>query len=434
MLEIVLLHPTNVGRIGGNSYIWRVAAFTRIPDDAPMARRYRHVVIGAGALGSATAYRLARECGGDVLVVEQFRPGHDRGASEDHSRIIRHSYHSTDYTALTPDAYAAWRHVEEETGLSLVARTGGLDLTDDADSAGAAELAGYADALDAVGIGYQHLEAAAIRRRWPQWRVSDRAVALFQEDGGILDIRRANAAHLALARALGTTVVSDAQVRRIVDGPGGDVTVVTDAGEFVTGSLVVCAGSWTEPLLAPLGMRMPITLSQEQVGYFATPNLKDFSPDRFPIWIWHGEQHLYGFPVYGEAAVKVGRDMSGRFVTSETRSHVPDPAETERLAAFLRDRLPGAAGPELVSKTCVYDMPPDRNFILDRLPGHPAIVVGVGAGHAAKFAGLIGRILTDLAVRGETSYPIEAFRADRPALTEPDFPCTFRLTGAEPVH
>jgi sarcosine oxidase len=64
------------------------------------------------------------------------------------------------------------------------------------------------------------------------------------------------------------------------------------------------------------------------------------------------------------------------------------------------------------------------------VPGHPEITVGIGAGHAAKFASLLGKILADLATGGGTSYPIEAFRADRPALTDPGYEPEFRLAGS----
>ena len=49
-----------------------------------------------------------------------------------------------------------------------------------------------------------------------------------------------------------------------------------------------------------------------------------------------------------------------------------------------------------------------------------------GAGHAFKFAALFGRILCDLTLKGETPYPIEAFRADRAALTDAGFPSRIR--------
>jgi monomeric sarcosine oxidase len=386
-------------------------------------QRYSHIVIGAGALGSAAAYWLSEKAGTSVLVLEQYRTGHTFGASEDHSRIIRHAYHSTEYTRLAPAAYTAWEHVEAATGLRLVHRTGGLDIAV-AGTPGAQAVARARDALRAVGTPVEELDTDALRTRWPQWRFPGEMVGIHQPDGWILDIRHATAAHLALARARGVDVRDETPVHRI-DGTGEAYVVHTPQGRFTADHLVLCAGSWTGQLLPDLGVDLPITLSQEQVGYFATPNLREFAMDRFPVWIWHGERTWYGFPVYGEPAIKLARDMAGRFVTQETRSFEPDPAETEILRGFVAEHLPAGLGPERLSKTCVYDMPPDREFIADTLPGHPRVAVCVGAGHGGKFAGLLGQILADLVTEGGTAHPIEAFRADRPALTDPDFVPTF---------
>ena len=206
------------------------------------------------------------------------------------------------------------------------------------------------------------------------------------------------------------------------------VTVVTDNGTVTAGNVVVCVASWIEKLLPALGLTWNMTLTQEQVSYFATPNVRDFAPDRFPMWIWHGDDaSYYGFPVYGEVAVKLSRDVSGRFITSDERSSTPLQEDTDLFRAFLEKYLPGAVGPELMSKTCVYDLPPDRDFILDRVPGHPRITIGIGAAHAAKFGNLIGHILSDITLHDTTSFPVQAFRADRPALTDPSFTPQFRL-------
>jgi sarcosine oxidase len=184
-------------------------------------------------------------------------------------------------------------------------------------------------------------------------------------------------------------------------------------------------------MTAGLGLDLTLTLTQEQVTYFAAADLRAFTPDRFPVWIFHGhDSTFYGFPVYGEAAVKAARDMSGRFVTQQTRRFEPDPEQTAEVAEFLARYLPDAVGPELVSKTCVYDLTADRNFILDTIPGHPRIGMFVGAGHAAKFVGLIGHILADLAIDGRTDYPIAAFSIDRPAVRDPGFPSDFRFSRA----
>jgi monomeric sarcosine oxidase len=390
--------------------------------------RFDHIVIGSGALGSAAAYWLSRKTeNARVLVCEQFYAGHPWGSSDDHSRIIRHSYHSPVYTALTPSAYDTWAEVEEHSGTQLVLRTGGLDLACE-DTPGYALLETYRRSLEAAGIPYDRVEADAIRARWPQWTVTPDVRGIFQADGGLVDIRRATAAHVRLAVEQGVTVLSDCQVHEVRSLRNG-VEILTSAGVFSAGSLTVCAGSWAGPLLTSLGCSFTITLTQEQVQYFAAPNLDLFRPDRFPIWVWHGDQDFYGFPVYGEPAVKAARDMTGWVVTPETRSFEPSPAEVEYVRAFLRRRLPKAVGPVHLAKTCVYDLPRDRDLVIGPVPGHPRVHIAIGAGHAGKFASLIGRILADLATDGRTSYPISAFRADRPGLA-PTAPQRYRLGGS----
>ncbi len=59
-----------------------------------MKTEFEYVVLGLGGLGSGAAYWLSRRAGAEVLGLEQFELGHDHGESQDHSRIIRLSYHS----------------------------------------------------------------------------------------------------------------------------------------------------------------------------------------------------------------------------------------------------------------------------------------------------------------------------------------------------
>jgi len=389
---------------------------------------FRYIVIGAGAIGSAAALRLAERADGDVLVLEQHRLGHDRGSSGDHSRIIRHAYHSAAYTALTPHAYAAWEDVERRTGLQLVLRTGGLDLFEG--SAGEQDLVAYQHALDAAAIPYELLDAGQVRNRFPQWSLADGVRGMFQADAGILDIRRAVAAQVALARGLGAVFADQTRVLG-VDHDGARLRVRTDRGEVLADHLVLATGFWAGELLPDLGVAWRIALSQEQVSYFATPAVREFTPDRFPVWAYHADEVHYGFPVYGEVAVKVARDSGRRTTTLTERTLEPDPEETARLAGFLARHLPRAVGPEAVSKTCLYDMPPDKEFVVDLLPGDPRITVAIGgSGHAGKFAAFLGQVVADLATTGTTSYPVSIFRADRPALTDPAFPATTRLSVA----
>jgi sarcosine oxidase len=390
-----------------------------------MKTAYEFIIVGCGGIGSATAYWLSRHAGAEVLGLEQFHLGHDNGASQDHSRIIRLAYHAPEYAALTPHTYTAWQTVEEESGIQLVHKTGGLNMAKRG-ATGVEDLEAYASSMSACDVDYERLTAPEVMYRWPQWHVPDDAYALFQRDTGLVDARKGNAVHIALARARGATILATTPVRAI--RPEGDgFAVQTDDVTFTTKRVIITADAWTNTLLSSFGGQVPLIITQEQVTYFATPNLRDFAPDRFPVWIWHGRETFYGFPVYGEVAVKASEDLGGEEVTADTRTFAPNPRALQRLKDFLGQHLPGALGPELYTKTCLYTMPPDRNFVIDILPEHPGIAVALGAAHAFKFAGVIGQILCDLVISGDTSYPIDTFKIDRPALTDPAFRASLRL-------
>jgi sarcosine oxidase len=176
-------------------------------------RTFEYVVVGCGGIGSAAAYWLSREAAGEVLALEQFRLGHDRGGSEDHSRIIRLSYHAPHYTALTPHTYEAWTEAEEESGTRLVVKSGGLDLEPVEDEPKYVNQ--YAGAMRAAGIPHEELSAGEAMERFPQFRLGDGVRAVYQEDAGIVDAAKANATHVALARARGATILDNTPVRGV---------------------------------------------------------------------------------------------------------------------------------------------------------------------------------------------------------------------------
>ena len=318
--------------------------------DAMLPRRVRCAVIGMGALGSAAAYRLAQRLGDGVLVLEQFQPGHTRGASEDHSRLIRHSYASTIYTRLTPAMFTAWRDVEVESGASLITTAGGLDVGDPAVPGSVEAIENNAAALRDQNIGFELVDADTLRRRWPQWHVADDVRAVYQPDGGSLDIGRACAAHLRLARRCGAQLYPGTRVLGVLTASdNGSVRLHTDAGAVEADDLVVCAGKWTNRVLGELG-QLPLTYTREQVTYFVAPSLADFAPERFPIWIRPGEPCFYGLGTHGLAAIKVAEDLGGlrwksttRRVRSPRRASGGWPASSPSIYRRRSVRWPSAA-------------------------------------------------------------------------------------------
>ena len=100
---------------------------------------------------------------------------------------------------------------------------------------------------------------------------------------------------------------------------------------------------------------------------------------------------------------------SGRRSRASRRSH-----DEALLRAFAERYFPDGAGPTVALKTCLFELSPDEHFLIDRHPDTPAAVVGAGfSGHGFKFCSVVGEILADLAIDGETRHDIGLFRFDR---------------------
>jgi glycine/D-amino acid oxidase-like deaminating enzyme len=59
-------------------------------------------------------------------------------------------------------------------------------------------------------------------------------------------------------------------------------------------------------------------------------------------------------------------------------------------------------------------MSPDSQFVVDRHPEHPQVVFTAGlSGHGFKFTNVLGEIMTQLALDGQTPLPIEFLSPER---------------------
>jgi sarcosine oxidase len=349
--------------------------------------------------------------------------GHDRGASQDHSRIIRLSYHTPHYVDLAKQAYASWTQLADESDENFVLRTGGLDLWP---ANAAIPMSDYVTSLTACGVDHEILDAQEMARRWPQFTLKSDVVGLWQSEGGIVAAARANKAHIQLARARGATLMENARVTSI-EVTENWVELAGQNFRLRCRKLVIAADAWTNDLLANLGLQLPLTITQEQVTYFVPTAIDAFDPAVFPVWIWMDDPSFYGFPIFGEPAVKVGQDVGGRRVTPATRDFETDEAALSRVVSFLDTNLPAARGRALYTKSCLYTMPPDRDFIVDTLPGHPDIILLQGAAHAFKYASLLGRVASSIALDESPGIDLTPFRFDRPALAGHHAPESFLI-------
>jgi sarcosine oxidase len=229
-----------------------------------------------------------------------------------------------------------------------------------------------------------------------------------------------------MAREHGATLLERTPVQEIRPD-GAEVEVRTADATYRCRRLVVTAGAWSNRALASTGIELPLQVTKEQVTYFASPQPEQFQPDRFPIWIWMDDPCFYGFPTFGEAGPKAGQDAGGRETSADARTFDPDPEALDRVVRFLERHLPGALGPIIYTKTCLYTLTPDRDFVLDVLPERPEIAVAIGGGHGFKFASLIGRILSELSIDGRSPRDLAPFRIDRPILKQKDPPRNYMV-------
>ena len=129
----------------------------------------KNVIVGAGAMGSAAAYHLARR-GEPVVLIEQFALGHDRGSSHGAARITRHSYADPAYARLMPAAFRAWKELEADAGETVFFRTGGVSF-----SPPGVDYAGPVAAnLAELGVPHWRSSGKAWNARYPAYSLARR--------------------------------------------------------------------------------------------------------------------------------------------------------------------------------------------------------------------------------------------------------------------
>jgi sarcosine oxidase len=385
-----------------------------------MAYTYDAIVVGLGAMGSATAYELARR-GKRVLGLERYTPAHDKGSSHGRSRIIRQAYFEhPDYVPLLLRAYELWERIERDSGQRLLTITGGLMMgPPDSDV-----VAGAMRSAQEHGLPHEMLDAAEIRRRFPPFNPSPETVALYEPIDGLLDPEACIRAFLDQAARLGAELRFEEPALSWQAAPSGDgVRVTTGRGVYEAARLVVAPGAWAPALLSDLGL--PLTV-ERQVLYWFEPlgGVAPFLPERFPIYIWEvrPEIDLYGFPAQdgppGGVKVAFYRLGDEGACTPETIDRSVQPFEVERMRAALAEGIPLLNGALRATMTCMYTNTPDQHFVIGTHPHQPQVAVASPcSGHGFKFASVIGEILADLALDDATRHPIGLFDIGRFTVT-----------------
>lgn len=368
------------------------------------------IVVGTGTMGSAALWQLAAR-GADVLGIERFEPGHDRGSGHGESRLIRTAYfEDPSYVPLVRASWQLWQALEEQSRIELLTRTGALMLGPRDGLLVKGALAAAAE----HGLSHEVLDPAECATRYPQHPLAPDEVAVFEPEAGVLRPEAGIRAMVAAARAAGARLVTGEVATAVEPDPSGDVTVRLASGPVLAaGHVVVSAGAWTPVLLPELAATLQV--ERQLPMWFEAGDPAWYGPDRFPVFVRQLENGFgYGLPALDGRTVKVGLHHGGAITTADAVGRTIHAEDIAPLAEVVRQHLPGLRPDPVRGIVCLYTNTPDGHFVVGPLPDRPNVtLVSACSGHGYKFAPVLGQVAADLVLDGRTDHPIALFDPTR---------------------
>ncbi|MWV44523.1 N-methyl-L-tryptophan oxidase [Paenibacillus sp. HJL G12] len=372
-------------------------------------KSYDVIIVGAGSMGMSAGYYLARR-GVRTLLIDAFDPPHREGSHHGEPRLIRHAYsgHAV-YTGMAIRAHELWNELEERMERKLLIQSGVLNITDTQINSFDERIAEAAK----QGVHTEKLNADDIRKRWKGLELPNHFEAMYEPAAGYLCSEACVDSYKALALAHGAELLPHTAVCGIT-ARRGSVVVHTRTAKFHGAKLILTAGAWFSTL-APF-ISLPVRAVRKTVGWFETGS-SDFHAGKFPGFTLHTQEGgYYGFPDIGGAGLKIGRHDTGlEWKPGEPLLPFGSLNEDEGdLRGVLGKYMPAAAGRLSKGTVCKYEMSPDEDFIIDRHPHYPHIVVAGGfSGHGFKFSSVVGEICSQLVLDEASQHDIRPFALSR---------------------
>jgi glycine/D-amino acid oxidase-like deaminating enzyme len=377
----------------------------------------RHVaVIGAGVFGAWTAEHL-RRAGHRVTLVDMAGPANSRASSGGESRMTRGGYGRDEiYTRMAFASLPEWKALSDTAGLPLFIPSGVLFFS--------SKPGDYFDGSIAVhkklGLPLEQLDGQQLQRRFPMIDFSGIIIGLYEPEFGALMARRAVQTLVKNFAASGGEFRHEA-AHMVQQQAGPLKTLRLSGGALAADAFVFALGPWL-PKLFPDLLGRRIFATRQEIFYFAPPKGdRRFLPGAMPGWAdFNDGDMFYGFPDLEARGVKFAHDKHGAYVDPDTQSREPTRAALDEVIKFRDRRFPLLKGaPVIGAEVCQYENSSNGDFLIDRHPAMPNVVlVGGGSGHGFKHGPEVGRLAAELVSGGR-------------AQTEPRFTLT---TKGETQH
>lgn len=363
-------------------------------------------IIGAGAHGATAAFHLARR-GVDTVVFERGAPA--SGPTGQASGVVR-SYYTNPFLAEVSRASTRVlaRFAEEVGGGSSgYVETGALYLHDEDD---AADVLATAAVLTEAGVDHTVLDPTALAARFPAVDLAGIGIGVWEDHAGFADPHATTIAFAGRAVELGADLRLGAEVQRIHEHAHGVDLTTADGIVHRVDRLLVAAGPWTAPLLAQVGVSLPLVAERHVVAAFA-----------------HGDATRAGaidhvlIDVPGGYYSRPGA-VAGEFIAGPLAPTLPaDPdrfspalaaAERDWLATRTAARVPVRADAQLVRGwASLYDVSPDWQPVIGQV-GERIFVDAGTSGHGFKLSPVLGDHVARLLL-GDPDPRLQPFHPDR---------------------
>lgn len=368
---------------------------------------YDVIVVGVGAMGSASCYYLAKS-GLKVLGLEQFNIPHEKGSHTGESRFVRMAYFEhPDYVPLLKRAYENWDHIEAISGRNLFHKCGlvyfGLNKSD--------QMVGVRGSASLYDLPIEEVSRDESKNRFSEFTLPDEYETIFEQNAGfvvpeITIDTYVNQASLSGAKIMENTVLKDWQY------DNGVIKCTTSEGNFSAKKIVFTAGGWTQHLVKELQQELQVT--QQSLAWFKPKNIEPYKEENFTCWSITDPEYegmFYGFPIFNKdnLTMKLAYHARGIEKNADDKNDLVSQEELKPLNFFFNKYMPDLEGEIDYTKTCLYNYSNNEDFIIDALPGYDDnVIIACGfSGHGFKFVPVVGEVVHDLAINGKTNLPVD---------------------------
>jgi N-methyl-L-tryptophan oxidase len=372
--------------------------------------QYDTIVVGAGSMGMAAGYFLAKQ-GKQVLLIDAFDPPHSNGSHHGETRIIRHAYGEGEkYVPLALRAQQLWEELQQEANMDIFLKTGVINI-------GKRQSEFVREVQESArkhSLPLEILSAEEMNAKWPGLTFPEQFIGCLETNSGVLFSENCIKAYRRLACELGATIKTNSPVKNI-SLFDNSVTVETEESTFKANSLLLCAGAASTQLLQSINISIPVQPVRKTFSWFSTPE-SDYGSETFPAFTINSDEGMYyGFPNIAGAGLKIGRHDGGQEIDSskDVKAYGSFTNDEGDVMKVLRSYFSNV-GQLKQGKTCMYSNTPDGDFVIDYHPNYSNVVIAAGfSGHGFKFSSVVGEILSQMILEKPIPFDLAPFSLKR---------------------